>query len=692
MKLFFTLFIFFAAVVGSQAQVTYFKATLDGIQEVPANASTASGVVIIKYTTATKLLELVGDFQNLSGPASAAHIHSPAAPGVNAPVLIGLTASTATTGTLGVNATLTAAQEIDLLAGNMYVNVHNTNFPGGEIRGQLTSTTSGQTDYLTGRIQSAQEVPPNGSLASGSVTVLSDKITGIVYLTGNFTGLTAAASAAHIHRASANQNGPVIIPLSVTAATSGTIHASSSVVAADQLLMTNGGTYVNIHNAVYPGGEIRGQLITQSQRVYLKAILQGSQEVPPNGSMASGAVIVTYNMATRLLELNGNYQGLTSAVTASHIHSPAAAGVNANVLVSLTNTAGTSGGLNVSTTLTALQEADLLGGLMYVNVHNANFPGGEIRGQLSTTTSGEQTQYLTGLLSGAQEVPANASAALGGVVVLVDRITNEVTLTGIFTGLTANASAAHIHGGAAGTNGGVVVGLVVTPATDGTLNGRATVRNSFADSMMLGLTYVNVHNASFPGGEIRAQLGNQVLPVKLNYFNGYQSQQKITLVWESAWEQQLQQYEVQQQSSNGRGWVARATVMAKGGSVPSKYSWVDAGQNRATAFVIYRLKMQDVDGKISYSPTLRINLKKSATTLNILANPVVGEQLQFVVAGLQSNSRLEATVIDMNGSVVARTLGSTLSNNAIEVGQLAAGIYRLLVRVNDETLQQVFKK
>ena len=264
----------------------------------------------------------------------------------------------------------------------MYVNAHTSSFPGGEIRGQLTTTTIGQTDFFTGRIQSAQEVPPNISLATGSVTTLLDKTTGMVYTTGSFSGLSSAATAAHIHKANPTLNGAVIIPLSVTAATQGTIHIASAISPADAVSMAAGGTYVNIHSSTYPGGEIRGQLIMESQMVYLKAILQGSQEVPPNGSTALGTVIVRYNTATKMLELGGNYQNLTAAITAAHIHSPAAAGVNAGVLLPLINNGGTSGGLLGNTTLTAPQEADLLAGLMYVNVHNANYPGGEIRGQL----------------------------------------------------------------------------------------------------------------------------------------------------------------------------------------------------------------------------------------------------------------------------------------------------------------------
>src|SRR6185436_7113131 len=185
---------------------------------------------------------------------------------------------------------------------------------------------------------------------------------------------------------------------------------------------------INIHTATFGGGEIRGQLILESQLVFLKANLQGSQQVPPNASTAKGTAIVRYNIVTNALDLVGDYQGLSAPVSASHIHSPAPPGSDAPVLINLSNTGGPSGVLSGSAILTDPQEADLLGGLMYVNVHNAVFPNGEIRGQLTLSTPGHSF-LLTGSFSGAQEVPANGSVGTGSVIVLLDNVTNEVFLT-----------------------------------------------------------------------------------------------------------------------------------------------------------------------------------------------------------------------------------------------------------------------
>ncbi len=692
MKKITTLLLYFFFAFATTAQVSYLKATADGGQEVPANASAATGIAIVKYDAATKFLELFGDYQNLSAAISASHLHGPAGPGVNAGVIFTVSNTGGTTGTLSLFATLTAGQEADLLAGNIYLNVHSTAFPGGEIRGQLTTTTAGQTDLLTARVQGAQQVPPNGSLAVGNARLLLDKTTGMVYLTGSFSGLAANANAAHIHSGAANTNGGVITSLVFNAATQGTIHVAAAIAPADQTQMIAGNTYVNIHNATFGGGEIRGQLIPEQDLVYLKAILQGSQEVPPNGSTAAGTVIVRYNKAINTLEFKGDYQNLSAAITASHIHGPAAPGANAGVIFSLTNTGGTTGTLTLNATLTAGQEADLLNGLLYVNVHSSSFPGGEVRGQLTTTTPGTKTHYLTGNLSGAQEVPANASAATGGVTALLDRVTGEVFITGNFSGLAANASAAHIHNGAAGVNGAVVVSLSPSPSTSGSVTGNATVAASFADAMISGLAYVNIHNASFPGGELRAQLGNQVLPVKLAYFNGYKQNNRVMLLWESTEEINLQEYEIEEQQNTPGSWMSKGKVSAKKLQTATAYNFtvIPAATNKDHS--IYRLKMIDVDGKITFSNTIKINFKKAEANLTVTNNPVSGNMLRFVITGLPVNKMTAITVIDFSGKTVLSSSAKTLTPNSINIAHLPSGVYRLVVYTEGNLLQQSFTK
>jgi hypothetical protein len=112
------------------------KATLDGKSEVPANTSAGKGTADIDYDAATKKLTWKLTYSGLSGPATAAHFHGPAAVGANAGVKVPIT--NATTSPVEGSATLTDEQAADLIAGKYYVNVHTAANPGGEIRGQVT--------------------------------------------------------------------------------------------------------------------------------------------------------------------------------------------------------------------------------------------------------------------------------------------------------------------------------------------------------------------------------------------------------------------------------------------------------------------------------------------------------------------------------------------------------------------------
>jgi hypothetical protein len=122
----------------AQADQITFKADLSGASEVPPVASTAKGSVKATLDTATKTLTWTVDYSGLSGPATAAHIHGPAASGANAGVLVPFSGDLASP--IKGSATLTDAQVSDLEAGKWYVNLHTAANKPGEIRGQLLRT------------------------------------------------------------------------------------------------------------------------------------------------------------------------------------------------------------------------------------------------------------------------------------------------------------------------------------------------------------------------------------------------------------------------------------------------------------------------------------------------------------------------------------------------------------------------
>ncbi len=115
-----------------------FNIVLEGSQEVPLNVSNGGGGGTATYDVTTKQLKLNISYSGMEGTENNAHIHGPAARGVSAGVLFPLTAGSPKTDTV----TLDAAQEPQLLSGQLYVNVHSTAYPGGELRGQIDALGS----------------------------------------------------------------------------------------------------------------------------------------------------------------------------------------------------------------------------------------------------------------------------------------------------------------------------------------------------------------------------------------------------------------------------------------------------------------------------------------------------------------------------------------------------------------------
>ena len=120
---------------------------------------------------------------------------------------------------------------------------------------------------------------------------------------------------------------------------------------------------------------------------------------------------------------------------------------------------------------------------------------------LLAASAAAQIQYYSAYLDGAQEVPANASAGHGFGVVRFDAGTNGVQLFCYHTGLTSNAVAGHLHLGAAGINGGVIVGMTQTAPNTWTGSGVLTAPQAAA--LAAAGTYLNIHTTNFGGGEIR---------------------------------------------------------------------------------------------------------------------------------------------------------------------------------------------
>jgi hypothetical protein len=138
-----------------------------------------------------------------------------------------------------------------------------------------------------------------------------------------------------------------------------------------------------------------------------------------------------------------------------------------------------------------------------------------------TVTVTNFTENFEATLTGISEVPLLLSSGNGFVTIQLDN--NLLSVNGAFLELVAPVRPApgnaHIHLGAVGTNGGVVIGLTVTANPDGrsgTLEALADLStmeypegmdmDGFKTALRSGGLYVNVHSNAYPGGEVRGQI------------------------------------------------------------------------------------------------------------------------------------------------------------------------------------------
>jgi hypothetical protein len=124
------------AMMKRESDLVAFTTQLRAANEVPPNASQGSGSVDAVFNKDTGQFRWKANFTGLTGPATAAHFHGPAAIGANAGVALPWTSPLRSP--LEGRAMLTPAQAADLLAGRWYANVHTATHPGGEVRGQMT--------------------------------------------------------------------------------------------------------------------------------------------------------------------------------------------------------------------------------------------------------------------------------------------------------------------------------------------------------------------------------------------------------------------------------------------------------------------------------------------------------------------------------------------------------------------------
>ena len=499
----------FCFTLNSFAAHLNFTSYLTGDQETPVVVTNAKGTASYTMTNAGGLRYSV-TVNGLSGPITASHFHLGSLK-QNGPVIYNITSSfTGNTAMGTIAGPLPDSIVAAFMTGRVYINVHTAANPGGEIRGQV-SLSAGTN--LIARFDGLQEVPSliNSAKGTASITLGSVGSVGLAYSI-SVNGLSGPITAAHFHYGKIGEAGPVVYNITSTFngnnalgvwKTTGASPLNDSLIVA---LLTNN-LYLNIHTAANPGGEIRAQVVLASG-FGVNSNLNGANENPPVVTSATGTSEMTFTDYGLVYNITVN--GLSGPITGAHFHS-GAVGVNGPVVFPFTNNFvnNTAKGIwkasGAPGDLTPALMKELFSNNLYMNIHTASNPGGEIRGQVMMKPG----SGIGGFFTGAQEVPNVVTSASGTASLYTSASGLEYFIT--VNGLSGPITGAHFHLGSVKESGPVVKNITAS-FNGNTASGTWLIaeampfNDSLRQALVNGRIYLNVHTAANPGGEIRAQV------------------------------------------------------------------------------------------------------------------------------------------------------------------------------------------
>lgn len=589
------------------------------------------------------------------------------------------------------------------------------------------SATQSYADHLSSqylfaaRLNGAQEVPAVNTNAVGVATFFLNNSRDTLCIKATFNGLSGAVTSSHIHEALAGSNGGVVIDLTnningnMLSATLTGAALTPEVIAK----MLSGAYYLNVHTAANPNGEIRGQILPETDWGMMVQ-LTGDQQTPAVSTPASGLGFFMLSKHMDKLSFNIVLDSLSGPIADAHLHK-AVMGQSGPVVLGLSPYIN---GNMISGSVDSIADIlpALLGDSLYINVHTAANPNGEIRGQLKVMPY----MYYDANMTGGQQTPPVTTMATGVAVMSMNYTFDTLWYHAMVQGLSGPIADAHFHKGAAGASGGVIAGIPSSAIMGNHIMGMLTgaqLTDSLIDYMNSGMVYINVHTVANPNGEIRGQVNRTF---REGYTFTITGNQQVPAVTTAAFGSGMVSIDRNQTNAHYMMVVNGLTPTdahfhsgAPGTSGPVIYGLGSMYQNGGiygywketdmttpftTAFSsLFRHDSVYVNFHTAANPNGEIrgnvnrmlcqempitsvgNVPGNAITASLSPNPTTdGTWLQVEMTSATS---MTVDLIDMTGKKVwstVRTVGSGKTKIAIPTGSLAPGVYYVRAAYNEQ--------
>lgn len=186
-----------------------------------------------------------------------------------------------------------------------------------------------------------------------------------------------------------------------------------------------------------------------------------------------------------------------------------------------------------------------------------------------------------------------------------------------------------------------------------------------------------------------------VLPLKLLSFDAKLNGRLVDINWKTAEEEGLTGFEVERLDAAGK-FVSIANVAATNGGKQTKTYHLTDAKLPNTEKLYYRLKVNDKDGKISYSEVATVLNKMSSVAERyvISPNPVTGNEL-YLQTYTKDIQKLEIAIYDMSGAKKMTNTFNVLDGSnriPINVGNIGTGNYILTIKEGAQNYSLKFIK